>query len=250
MANKTDFVAEMQGLYGPFTLTGQFQDDYDTPEVDGRKLDVSVGGDRLVWETAGYGPTLQLPAHPAGHEALAAFLRDERVKPVLEARQIGFEQSQAVEAAAITYTAGSQAGTFGTDCAGKATCGPLVRGKPANTCGGGAKAIQAIRVTRASPSTEDLIAQCCPPITSTGVTKRPWFGLKVCPTIGTLTSNERENRRTRVMALMRRIYSDVREEFTPDVYWSRGHAPVGILDDLPAEVLFALRAMRDGRTSP
>lgn len=67
--------------------------------------------------------------------------------------------------------------------------------------------------------------------------------------IGALTSNERENRRARVMALMRRIYSDVREEFAPDVYWSRGHTPAGILDDLPATVLSALEALRDGRTS-
>ena len=39
------------------------------------KLDVDVLGQKLIWETGSYEPTLHLPQHPRGQWALAAFLR-------------------------------------------------------------------------------------------------------------------------------------------------------------------------------
>ena len=96
-------VGRLELIHGPFTLSEEFREESQALEVDGRKLDVSVLGDRLVWETAGYEPVLQLPAHPAGHGKLAAFLDDPRVKPVLDTWKIGFAGSPLVEPP-ITYT--------------------------------------------------------------------------------------------------------------------------------------------------
>jgi hypothetical protein len=163
-------------VHGVFTLSAPFSDDYDTPEVDGRKLDVSFGDDRLVWETAGYEPTLQLPAHPAGHEALGAFLRDPRVQPLLDAWQIGFASPEPGVASG-SYTAGSEPGTFLEDCSGKARCGPAVRGIVPNTCNKTTPATSAIAIARPAPYQEELIAQCCPDASAF-----PAFAIKACPT--------------------------------------------------------------------
>src|SRR5262249_32354700 len=84
-------IGRVELVHGGFTLSDGFEADYDTSAVVGRKLDVSFGGDRLVWQTAGFAPTLHLPPHPPGHEALAAFLDEPRVKSVLEAWLIGFD---------------------------------------------------------------------------------------------------------------------------------------------------------------
>jgi len=67
-------VGRLELVHEHFKLTGIYRDDYDTAEVDGRRLRVAIAGQELVWETAGFEPTLHLPAHPEGHSRLAAFL--------------------------------------------------------------------------------------------------------------------------------------------------------------------------------
>src|SRR5688500_9020743 len=58
-------VARLDLVHGRFELTGIFRDDHDAPVVDGRKLDVSIHGEKqMFWETKGFGPVLHLPAHP------------------------------------------------------------------------------------------------------------------------------------------------------------------------------------------
>ncbi len=190
-ANKTSVVGlDEQGqevgrldlVHGRFTLSGQFKEDYPgTPEVDGRKLDVSIGGKpQLIWETAGYEPTLHMPAHPASLSTLAAFLADPHVRPVLEHWQIGFDPMEAADGE-LAYTSGEELGSSPFDCSTPATTCGTARTFTISTCGGGAAANVAKRSSRTSPYTEYVLAQCCP--ISSGITA-PWFAIKTCPTTG------------------------------------------------------------------
>src|SRR6476646_7295830 len=73
-------VARLDLVHGRFTVTPPFTDEYDTPDIDGRQLTVRALGQQLHWETAGFDPVLQMPAHPPTQWALAAFLADPHAK--------------------------------------------------------------------------------------------------------------------------------------------------------------------------
>jgi hypothetical protein len=171
-------IGRLDLVHGRFALTGAFKDDYDSAEVDGRQLRVAVRGQELVWETAGYEPVFHLPAHPPSQRMLAAFLDEVPVRRLLDRWRIGFDASPIAAASEPAgYVSGSEPGAFVADCGGLATCGPLVGGRPVNTCGALSIATRAIRISRTGSYTEDLVAQCCP---ASGVLK-PIFAIKVCP---------------------------------------------------------------------
>src|SRR5688572_15757647 len=83
-------VARLELTHGAFTLSAYFAADHDDPDVLGRKLDVSVLGQDMRWETEGFDPVLQLPAPPSSRWAVDAFLRDPHVERLLGRWQIGF----------------------------------------------------------------------------------------------------------------------------------------------------------------
>ena len=179
-------VARLDLIHGRFTVSPHFAADFDTPTVDGRKLDVVFGEQKVSWETAGYEPTFHLPAHPVSYGALAAFLDDPHVKPVLDRANIGFEPFQGALSAdgetAYSYgwNTGSYSGTDVTDCSYATTCGTMPNGKTPNLCGGdGTPSSKAARATTpyALHVLQWQIAQCCNYDT--------WFGIKTCPFSGT-----------------------------------------------------------------
>lgn len=179
-------VARLDLIHGRFALTGQFAQDYDTPEVDGRKLDVFIRSEkRLTWETAGYAPTLHMPAHPARETEVAAFLADAHVRPVLEQWQIGFDPPS-MAGDEIAFASGSSAGTSPFDCSTPATSCGTARTFTMNTCGSGAAANEALRLSRTTAGgftyNEYWIDQCCPPVS--GVSTTNWFAQKSCPNTG------------------------------------------------------------------
>lgn len=182
-------VARLDLVHGRFALTGQFKDDYDTADVDGRKLDVTIhGAPRLVWETAGYAPTLHLPAHPPSEVDVATFLASPQAKAVLDRWQIAFEASAGAEfgnTEEIAFGAGgATSGTNGYSCLSNnpnTQCG-TARTFTINTCGGGVVPMQALRVTRTTPYNEYFINQCCP--AGSGGQSTDWFAGKSCPTTG------------------------------------------------------------------
>ena len=96
----------------------------------------------MHWETAGFDPVLQMPAHPPTQWALAAFLADPHVKPVLDRWGIGFEPSQATADGEVAYVTGNFRGHSPENCNGLSTCGTAFFGT-INTCGGGGAAIYA-----------------------------------------------------------------------------------------------------------
>ena len=116
-------VARLDLVHGRFAVTPPFTDDYDTPEVDGRKLNVHALGQRLHWETAGFEPVLKMPAHPSSQWALAAFLADPHAKGILDRWQIGFEKFEALADGEVGYLAGSFRGDSPQTCNGLTTCG-------------------------------------------------------------------------------------------------------------------------------
>src|SRR5262245_59725357 len=75
-------VGQLELVHGRFALEGTFAEGYDDPWVDERRLRVDVLGHSLVWQTEGFGATLQMPAPPPGEEVLSAFLADGHVKPI------------------------------------------------------------------------------------------------------------------------------------------------------------------------
>src|SRR5262245_31241207 len=83
-------VGRLELVHGRFRLSGIFAEGYDDPNVDGRKLDVSILGQEMRWQTEGFTPTLHMPSHPPDHWKLAAFLDDPHVAPILRRWQIGF----------------------------------------------------------------------------------------------------------------------------------------------------------------
>jgi hypothetical protein len=178
-------VARVDLIHGRFTLTGQFRDDYDTATVEGRKLDVKVGGKTLTYETAGFDPVMHMPAHPLGTEGLGTFLDDPHVKPLLDRWQLGFASSSDGETA---YTYGITQGTSQYDCLTNiptTECG-TARGFNIGTCGGGVAPYQAYRVTRTTPTytyDEYVVDQYCP--AGSGGQSTPWVAYKACPTTGT-----------------------------------------------------------------
>jgi hypothetical protein len=170
---------------GPFTLSGVFAEDHDDPYVVGRRLSVRVLDQELSWETEGFTPTMGLPAHPASHAALAAFLDDPRVKPILERSGIAFEAS----ADPPGYTCDVN-GTNACHCVG--TICPTLFGATPGACGGlGGSDYVFIVHQRATdayhvipkdlPDThydQSVVAQCCPYISDA---QPAIFAKKTCP---------------------------------------------------------------------
>ena len=111
-------VARLDLVHGRFTVTPPFTDEYDTPEVDGRKLNVHALGQKLYWETAGFEPVLHMPAHPPTQWALAAFLDDPHAKRILDQWQIGFEPFHGVGDGEVAYTSGNFRGDSPQNCDG------------------------------------------------------------------------------------------------------------------------------------
>ncbi len=224
-------VGRLDLVHGQFTVSEQFKDSYPgEPRIDGRKMEVTLRGVKhLVWETAGYQPTLQLPAHPVNEATLAAFLADPHVKPVLDHWQIGFEPG--VDGAPgpdgeIAYgEGGSTAGTDPFDCSYPATnCGVSGRGKTMNTCGGGAPGMPVKRVTRTVAGgytyNEHVIDQCCP--TGAGGQTTNWFATKSCPNT-TVAGKLQEWRHRHDLRLRRR---QRRVRVLPCLSWQcRGRLP-------------------------
>lgn len=189
-------IARVDLVHGRFALTSIFKDDYPgLDQVDGRKLDVSVGGQtQLVWETMGYEPALHLPRHPDNAHDVAVLLADPHVKPILDRWGIGFDSSAtASDVAEDQYEGGVMYGTNPTWCGSLGPqsyqCGTARDGLVINQCGGTGVANDAKRLTRTAGSygyDEYLIGQCCP--ANTGGVSTPWFGKKACPTTGTAAS--------------------------------------------------------------
>lgn len=177
-------IATMTLVHGQFELTGPFVEEYDTPVVDGRKLDVDVLGEKLSWQTAGYTPTLHMPPHPPSAQGLYLFLNAPEVKTVLDRWQIGWRPYGSADEAA--YTTGSFGGTNVFSCDGQTTCGSA-RGLTINTCGNSAAALSASQATQSNPvvpgTNQIKLAQCCP--SGSGGQSTQWFATKTCPLSGT-----------------------------------------------------------------
>lgn len=189
-------VARLDLIHGRFKVTPPFTDDYDTAEVNGRKLLVDARGQQLHWETAGYEPVLEMPGHPPSAWALQLFLDDPHVKPVLDRWQIGFQAGAALPDGEDAYTwtqlitnySGDIKGGSYATCDNSTTCGSTSNGT-INTCGGTSAALTAKIVTQ-TPGThsglytsgwnQKVVAQCCP--TGSGGQTTPWFAIKACPT--------------------------------------------------------------------
>lgn len=176
-ADTNDVVARMTLVHGRFTLTGPFREESDTAEVDGRKLDVEVLGQQLLWESGGYSPALHMPSHPASQNLLSTFLEAPQVKPILEHWLIGFDGASAGDES--PYGTGSFSGTNVTNCDGLATCG-TVHTVNINTCGNSNVFPTYARKANTSAS-EQKLAQCCPPVTGVLDGATPWFATKTCP---------------------------------------------------------------------
>lgn len=179
-------VARLELVHGTFTLSPSFAEDYTTPTVDGRKLNVFIGDVRkLNWETAGYDPTMHMPAHPPSEWKLIEFLEDSHVKPILDRWQIGFEPtiqdtSLDNETAYIPYDAiqGQFYGTNAVSCANQTTCG-TVQNKTINLCAGdGSAATRAIKAYDMYWN-QYKIGQCCP-----SGEFGPFWAIKTCPVSG------------------------------------------------------------------
>lgn len=171
-------VGHLTIVHGRFALSELYADDYPgVSEVDGRKLDVEILDQKMRWETAGYDPVLHLPAPPRANWAIAAFINDPHVKPLIDRWQIGFEYSgtEAAYGQSLAY------GFFPMECTGYPTCGSTNRGT-IGTCGGLAVPDSAWKVSQYMCSgasfDQDLVYQCCPPNASFS---DEWFAQKSCP---------------------------------------------------------------------
>ncbi len=182
-------VARLDLTHGRFELSGNFRDDYDHLAVDGRRLHVEVGAQKLHWETEGYDPTLQMPAHPASNARLAAFLEDAHVKPVLDRWQIGFQTATA-NGGEIAYWTDSNI-TSGANVRRNLTglTSSTTWASPTKTygvCGGaGYAATSAWAVGNDNNGAQTVVAQCCPPQSGVLGGNTSWYGVKSCPHSGT-----------------------------------------------------------------
>lgn len=200
-------VGRLELLHGSFEMSGFFAADRDDPSVTGRRLTVSALGKTMHWETEGFAPTLDLPAHPPGQGALAAFLEDARVKPVLTRWGIGFTTGPQRKADA-PYVCDLE-GTNPRDCSGEATCdtllvrmNPLLEIPPPGTCARSVPAPAAWTVYQRANAgyhldhlltpevafTQSVVAQCCPEIKTETSTNPAAYQKKTCPESLTCTA--------------------------------------------------------------
>ena len=82
-------VAKLDLIHGHF-ISG---DEYGGQEIDGRKLDVDVHGQSTMWETIGYSDTTHMPALPSSLSAVAAFVADDHVRPILARWNVGWRNA-------------------------------------------------------------------------------------------------------------------------------------------------------------
>lgn len=176
-------------VHGTFVPMPEFADDFSTPTVDGRSLDVEIAGERTRWQDAGYEPVMSLPAIPAIHAKLGQFLEDPHVVDVLAKWQIGFESFRPaastgeVEYAFNNTVVASYNGTSGTGCTNCTSLGTV--NSPARTinlCGGSDTAAQAVKIKL---TTEWMVLQTCPE------TSAPFYWdlfRKSCPLTGNVSS--------------------------------------------------------------
>lgn len=181
-----DEVGRLELTHGRFALSPYFAADYATPEVDGRRLTVTVQGQRFNYETEGYAPLLAMPAHPASHWAVASFLDDPHVAPVLDRWQLGFEAFQGGDELAYGLTTGYSRGHNPVQCS-STSCGTVgpdpyfpTSGATINVCGGASPATEAWKITNYQSCdftfpNRYLVAQWC------GAASTPFFATKVCP---------------------------------------------------------------------
>lgn len=189
-------VARLELVHGVFTLSEMFKDDYATPTVDGRKLSLDVGEQKMRYETAGYEPLMSLPAPRSEDWKIAEFVHDPHVAPILAKWSIGFEVASDDASEGAYHVTGNIYGSSPQTCNGLSTCGTTVRGT-INTCGGGGSPSYAARVTQKSGTNcglysssynEVVVSQCCP--AGTGGQSTNWYAEKACPTT-TSNSNTR-----------------------------------------------------------
>jgi hypothetical protein len=178
-------VGRLELFKGRFTLSGVFAEEHDNLEVVGRKLHVQVLDEAMDWETEGFDPTMDLPEHPASQRALAAFLADEHVRPILAGSGIAFRSLGGLDAAAC----GIVTGTNFCLCAGGTGC-MGVKGNPVGVCnlvGPDAYVVhqRANGGYRYDPLSsaevtydQTLVARCCPNL---GPNAPDIIARKVCP---------------------------------------------------------------------
>ena len=182
-------IARLDLFRGRFTLSPEFADG-GVKDVVGRKLEIRALDQSLRWETEGFGPTLSLPAHPAGQWALAAFVEDDRIERVLRTWNIAFATAPDLDAYDCTLE-----GTHPFDCTGLSRCPTLMMDPtrpPPNSCGAGGLPTASWSVHQRANAgyhidktahgevkyDQSVIAQCCPP---SPVTQYAFFGKKACP---------------------------------------------------------------------
>ena len=159
--------------------------------VDGRKLTAVVGDETLAWETIGYTDTSAMPPLPPSLAAVAAFLSDERVRPILAKWRIGWRESREglvprsdePEEPLCDYHHASYAGTNPRSCARNAAgimqCA-IATGTTQVCANGGTIAVAGIAVTEDAATWglgQDIVAMCC------GNAATGSYAVKVCPHI-------------------------------------------------------------------
>ncbi len=83
-------VGRMDITHGVITLSDFYGEAYETPTIEGRRLEANVGGQQIFFEVHGYDPIMGMPAHPADKDQLAAFLEDPHVEAILTRWGLGF----------------------------------------------------------------------------------------------------------------------------------------------------------------
>jgi hypothetical protein len=193
-----DEVARLDLIHGVFTLSPYFALDYDTPVVNGRKLDANFGRQRIRYETAGFDPLFKLPPQGPSEAQLTAFLDDPHVKLILDRWQLGFRHAGddvSIEGESA-YTAGSYAGTDPWNCTGYNFCGSVRNDLPIGICGdvpSAAKSVARVTTNWYNPSNGTYVdqvrmAQCCYAYDDTPGNvdyDATWYAIKTCPTSGT-----------------------------------------------------------------
>ncbi len=146
-------VGRVELVHGRFTLSEVFAEGYADPNVDGRRLHVTVQGQEMQFETVGYAPLLRLPAHPSSQDAIAQILADPHVKPVLDHWKLGFKGAEVGE---IGYDGIIQEYASGiVDCSFSSTCA-LPNGQTATACPNVQQA------AAGDNGTDNVVVQCCP----------------------------------------------------------------------------------------
>jgi hypothetical protein len=147
-------VARLELVHGEFTVSDGFKADFDTPVVIGRALSVRVNDLTLQWETMGFEPVLEMPAHPPSQRDIGIFLESPSVAPILARWQIGFLKGAGGSEQAYAYDTHYMWPPIQTGS------GTTPRGTY-NVCAGSGGSAYGGRRNFGGGS-EELVAQCCP----------------------------------------------------------------------------------------